>query len=331
MLRKRGKSDIWHVDYCYKGKRLRESTKTIDKEKATEYALNLIARSGKMKDLHTVTWLQTVERYLTCTQYKSAKERNGDKMKLKWITERLGNPLLDTLKKSEFLTIIEQKLERQSPATTNRYIAVLNTMFAKAYHEWGWTNSLIKLKTFPEPVHAFNWLTKERANRLINVCPTWLAGLITFALETGLRKSNILNLRWANVDMENGICWVNANEAKGKRAIRIPISNAAMKVLRTQKEYEHTRLGYVFDRDKIQKRVWDKYCKLVGIENVRFHDLRHTFASWLAQDGVSLYQIKELLGHSDIKSTVRYSHLIPNTNKLVYSQESALCGYATAY
>lgn len=322
---------IWWVSITYNGKRHRFSTKTTDKARAKEVALDWTVKRGYVKDLHTVTWLQTVERYLSCTQHKSAKERNGDKMKLKWITKRLGNPLLDTLKKSEFLAIIEHKLERQSIATANRYIAVINTLFSKAYHDWGWINSPMKIKTFPETSYSFSWLTREQANKLINVCPTWLAGLITFALETGLRKSNILNLRWANVDMENGICWVNANEAKGKRAIRIPISNAAMKVLRTQKEYEHTRLGYVFDRDKIQKRVWDKYCKLVGIENVRFHDLRHTFASWLAQDGVSLYQIKELLGHSDIKSTVRYSHLMPNTNKLVYSQESALCGYATAY
>lgn len=174
---------------------------------------------------------------------------------------------------------------------------------------------------------ALDWLTKDEAGRLIQSMPESIKPIVTFALATGLRRSNIINLEWQQVDMQRRVAWVNPEDAKGGKAIGIALNDTACKVLRDQIG-KHSR--YVFVHTESKKRPdgtmtpqvrkmrvddnsgWRAGLKRAGIENFRFHDLRHTWASWLIQSGVPLTALQEMGGWESIEMVRRYAHLAPN-------------------
>ncbi|EEZ9868635.1 site-specific integrase, partial [Escherichia coli O10] len=171
------------------------------------------------------------------------------------------------------------------------------------------------------------WLEKEEAKRLIDECPEPLKSVVKFALATGLRKSNIINLEWQQIDMQRRVAWVNPEESKSNRAIGVALNDTACKVLRDQIGKHHK---WVFVHTKAAKRAdgtstpavrkmridsktsWLSACRRAGIEDFRFHDLRHTWASWLIQSGVPLSVLQEMGGWESIEMVRRYAHLAPN-------------------
>lgn len=130
-----------------------------------------------------------------------------------------------------------------------------------------------------------------------------------FLLLTGARKSEVLESRWQDIDWENGylVIWRN----KSNRVHRIPLSQKAKEILYAlphDSEYifsnPHTHLPY-----KNFYKTWQNVCKKAGLEGLRIHDLRHSFASLLVNAGKNLYEVQKILGHSDHRSTQRYAHL----------------------
>lgn len=312
MLKLYKRGNIYWASVTKDGKRTRFSTKTSDKSKAESVALASAAKKGHISDGSHLRWNHLVSRYLSDIQYKSSKEQAGDRAKLDWITSHLGNPLLETITKRQFVTIIDIKRDKSGFATANRYISVINSLMARAFNEWEWLSKPIKLKAYHEAIKTFKWLSIEERDKLVSFCPKWLGQIVIFATETGLRKSNILQLKWDHISTVNSVLWVDSDKAKAGVAIRVPLSTIAKEVLYTQYGYEHTRMGYVFDRESVSKRLWDKICKDAGLEGLRFHDLRHTFASWQVAAGKPIYEVMKLMGHQDIKSTMRYAHLEPS-------------------
>ena len=141
--------------------------------------------------------------------------------------------------------------------------------------------------------------------------PAHLQPVIRFALATGLRKSNILDLRWDHVDLQNRQLWVSAEDAKGKKTIGLPLNGPALDVLI---ECRGKHPEYVFTVDGrpyqwIDHRTWQGACRWAGLEGFRFHDLRHTAISWLAQAGVDPQRLRQIGGWSTMAMVERYSHL----------------------
>ncbi|EPQ6874449.1 site-specific integrase, partial [Salmonella enterica subsp. enterica serovar Schwarzengrund] len=147
------------------------------------------------------------------------------------------------------------------------------------------------------------------------------------ALATGLRRSNIINLEWQQIDMQRRVAWVNPEDSKSNRAIGVALNDTACKVLRGQigKHHKwvfvHTKEGIRPDGSKTptirkmrvdDQRAWNAACRRAGIEDFRFHDLRHTWASWLIQSGVPLSVLQEMGGWESIEMVRRYAHLAPN-------------------
>lgn len=311
-LYKRG--GVYWCDVSCNGKRARFSTKTTDRAKATKVAISKAITKVNAPTPTGIRLNQAIARYLTTITYKSSKEQEGDKAKLFGISEALGNPLLENITKPMLVAFFEQKAQKTTISTANRYISSLNCLLGAAFNEWGWLSRPLHVKQRREAVRSFKWLSKKEADNLIKNCPIWLKDIALFALHTGLRKDNILKLRWGHVDLEKKIVWVEADRAKAREAIRVPLDAEAISatvkqanVLKVVSDYD-----YVFDRDNIPKRLWDDVCKAAGLEGLRFHDLRHTFASWKVQAGVPIYEVMKLMGHRDIKSTLRYAHLEPN-------------------
>ena len=170
-------------------------------------------------------------------------------------------------------------------------------------------------------------LTREEANRLIECMPESIKPVVIFALATGLRRSNILDLEWTQVDMQRKVAWINPENAKEGKAIGVALNDTACKVLKGQIG-KHSRWVFVHTKAKHRSdgtlapagrvmrsddnTAWNIGLKAAGIEDFRFHDLRHTWASWLIQSGVPLSALQEMGGGESIEMVRRYAHLAPN-------------------
>ena len=215
--------------------------------------------------------------------------------------------------------VVDLIKENKKPATVNKYITVLKHMLRKAI-EWNMVeeNILKRLSTI-KPLKNNNrrlrYLTKEEINKLLSVCDKYLYPIVFTALNTGMRKEEILSLRWNNVDLRNGYIYVEISKNGESRTI--PMNDTLLSLFRKLFTERRIDTDYVFvnpltgTRLTDIKRSFHTALKKAGIKDFRFHDLRHTFASHLVMSGVDLTTVKELLGHKDIKMTLRYSHLAP--------------------
>jgi len=204
-------------------------------------------------------------------------------------------------------------------ATINRYMGVLQVVLSVAYKEWEWIdkNPFDRLRKLPEKNQRVRYLSDDERERLLIACQDkaietpYLYPAVIMAILTGARKMEILTLRWENVDLQNGRAILQ--ETKNGERRTIPIVGKAYELMRglhsTRKSDE-----WVFpSRDKTRPfditRAWKRALKLAGITNFKFHDLRHTCASYLAMEGKSMGEIAAVLGHKTLQMTKRYAHL----------------------
>jgi integrase len=137
--------------------------------------------------------------------------------------------------------------------------------------------------------------------------------MMLFTLSTGLRKSNVTGLEWNQVDMQNRIAWIHGDQSKNGKPIRIPLNQDALSILR-QQIGKHHKFVFAYNGKPILKAstlAWRNALDRAGIDNVCWHGLRHTWASWHVQAGTPLNVLQELGGWSDYKMVLRYSHLAP--------------------
>jgi len=233
------------------------------------------------------------------------------------------------------------------PATVNRHLSTLRHMFTKAV-DWSMVSEdtlkrIRKAKQLPENNKRLRFLSKEECHDLLNACADaskrysyscqHLRAIVTTALHTGARRSEILGLRWDQVDLRHGFILFEGAMAKNGERREIPISETLRAALNSI--VRRVDLPFVFynpDTDKPLQELKKSFAtamKIAKISDFRFHDLRHTFASHLAMSGVELITIMKLLGHKDIKMTLRYAHLAPaQTKKAVNILDAALTGAA---
>ena len=191
-------------------------------------------------------------------------------------------------------------------------------MFTKAV-EWGMVEEELrkcirKVKLLPENNRRLRYLLPEECQRLIDSCDEHLKPIVITALNTGLRKGEIFNLKWENIDTETGFILLNQAQTKNSERKEIPMNQTLLKTLKgIPRQFE-----YVFanpltgNRYNDVKRSFTTALKKAEIRDFKFHDMRHCFASWLVMGGIDLTTVKELMGHKDFKMTLRYSHLAPS-------------------
>jgi integrase len=211
-------------------------------------------------------------------------------------------------------------------ATVNRHLAQLSAVLHYA-HRRHWLAAVPPIAKAPEPAKRVAWLTHEQADQLLAELPPHLRAMARFGLATGLRETNIRLLTWQQVDMARAVAWFEADQMKANRAHSVPLNPQALQVLALQRG-KHTRWVFPVPRwepaekpgekprqvedaptGKISSAAWRKACTRAGVAWLRFHDLRHTWASWHVQSGTPLAVLQELGGWASLAMVQRYAHL----------------------
>ena len=196
-------------------------------------------------------------------------------------------------------------------ATVNRALALLRHLLRLAHDEWELLEVVPRIRLEREPEGRLRWLTPEEATRLLDACRESrnadLTDLVEFALFTGMRRGEVLGLTWERVDRARGVVLLDVTKSGRRR--EVPLNGRADAVLARRGSKS---AGLVFSRNwNTFRHAFECAVARAKLEDFRFHDLRHTFASWTVQRGATLQEVKDLLGHSTLAMVMRYAHLSP--------------------
>lgn len=237
---------------------------------------------------------------------------------IRYWRDQFAGRAVGSLTTDEIISALPTHVEREgqgrrllTPATRNRYLSTIRRMLSLCV-EWGWMPAPPRLRPAVEPKVRIRWLTQDQARALVAACSRqWMQDAVAFALATGMRAGEILSLCWEDVDLPRSTAWVTADRAKSGRARAVPLNAEAVQIIRRR---IGTHLQLVFTRNgspqtQIDPKMFARACAQAGIENFRFHDLRHTWASWHVQAGTPLFVLKELGGWETLEMVKRYAHM----------------------
>jgi integrase len=206
------------------------------------------------------------------------------------------------------------RLREASPATVIREVSIIKKVFKLAARDWGWIGeSLVQLVSMPKrgPLRV-RWLTVDEETALVSACPPWLANIVQFLIQTGLRRTECITLCWSDINLQEG--YFTLLKTKEKLPRSIPLSPKARAIIDSIMAPSNAK--YVFVNGQGQRitanHIEYEFRKAViqsGLQDLHLHDLRHTTASRLVQRGCPLEQVQKILGHSSLLMTLRYAHL----------------------
>ena len=224
-----------------------------------------------------------------------------------------------------------EALKDKSPGTYNRYRSIINAILNLAKSS-GWIDKPSVLSARKQKTKGFRFLTEAEWKRLYAALPPHLKAPARFSIATGLRQKNVFFLSWSRIDIQRRIAWVQPEDSKSNKPIGVPLSDEALDVLRGQigqhEEwvFPYKGKGRAAGRPigKI-KTAWNNARRRAGLgewvgegdarkfePNFRWHDFRHTFASWHAMSGTPLEVLQKLGGWSDMRMVMKYAHLSPS-------------------
>jgi integrase len=324
-LFRRPNSPFWQIRYKRpNGKTVRLSADTTDKRLAQELEAKLTRDAFEEARLGCKpkrTWQEAVVQWAQDTAHKATQD--DDLAHLRWARPYLDDLTLDQIDRTRLRHIqTERKASGVSNATVNRTLAVLHAILRRAARVWEWIDTAPTVPALPEPKRRIRWLTPAESERLIAELPEHLADMVRFSLSTGLREANVTGLEWSQVDLARRVAWIHADQAKAREAIGVPLNTDAVLVLRRWIGRHQARVfcyqrhhaagtAYWSPVTKAGGRAWRKALDRAGIQDFRWHDLRHTWASWHVQAGTPLHVLQELGGWHDGEMVRKYAHLAP--------------------
>ncbi|HEX3036615.1 MAG TPA: site-specific integrase [Thermodesulfobacteriota bacterium] len=260
-------------------------------------------------------------------EVKQKRSWKRDKELLDPLCKLFGNRKLSEISVKDLEDFKLIRMKKVKPATVNRSLSVLRHLLnvAKRWKKFFGENPVSIVGMLEENNLIERILTDDEEQKLLSSAISYLKPIIITALHTGMRKSEMLNLRWEDVDLDNNLITVTQTNSKSKKANKVYINPKLKKVmleLRVKsnklklksKELNSKEIEYVFLDDKGNhlreiKNGFDGACSQAKIQGLRFHDLRHTAATRMIEGGASIVAVSKALGHSDIKTTMRYTHL----------------------
>lgn len=209
---------------------------------------------------------------------------------------------------------------RLAPGTVRQYLEVLSAVLTVAVEDLGWLDAhpMRKVPKPPASPGRARILSPDEREGLLKACKesqnAWLYTAVSMALMTGLRRGQLFGLRWQDVDVERGC--LRVIESKNRVRHPLPVPRAGLALL-AELRGSAPDAAWLFTGLRRPgafpgEQSWHTALRRAGIEGFRFHDLRHTFASWMLMSGASLAEVSELLGHTSLAMTRRYSHFTPS-------------------
>ena len=316
---KRGKS--WYYDFQHRGERyagcIGAVSKTVAKEvlakKKTEAKEGRYESTAKKPSPLLEDFVEEYFEYYRANRRPRTIERHETSWHV--IAPHLGAKRLDEISPHDLEQYRRKRREiGRSEITINRELAFLRNLYNKAI-DWERTmeNPLRKVRFARENNGHTRFLSPEEESRLLAHCNVHLKPLVITALHTGFRRSELLSLTWKDVDFKRRMITVQAAYAKNGESRSIPMNDVLHATLE-EVRINSMGTGPVFlNRNGTPYRsfrtAFERAVRAAEISDCVFHSLRHTFASRLVMAGVDLPTVKELMGHKDIKMTLRYSHL----------------------
>jgi len=328
------RGDNWYIDFRFKGQRVRECigpsrkiAEAVIAKRKTEIAENKFL--DVRKELQPVNFHDFAVEYIAWSKVnKKLSTSKEDIYRMRRLDKEFGNQNIQDITtwqiekyKSKRREMLKAKGKgkgelRVGPSCVNGELRLLKHIFSKTI-EWGKCkeNPARRVKVLKGETQRKRFLSPEEAQSFLSNCGDPLRIIALVVLNTGMRKSEILGLRWSQVNLEQGI--ITLTDTKNREIRYIPMNQA---VKTTLGEIPH-RGDYVFSdgngrRYTSLQHSFERAREKSGIEDFHFHDMRHTFASNLVMGGVDIMTVKELLGHKTLAMTLRYSHLSPSHKAL---------------
>lgn len=288
---------------------------------------------------HTLAGL--IDRYVRDVLPSKPKSLDKQAAQLEWWKDQIGSfaladvtPALIAEQRDKLSKGITRLSKQRSPATVVRYLAALSHAFTVAVKEWGWVDDspLRKVSKPKEPRGRVRFLSDDERVRLLQACreskTKELYPLVVLALSTGARHGELINLTWKDIDLNRGSIVLDETKNGERRALYL--AGHALELIKESSKVRRIDSQLVFPSPKPGRpvsirRAFDAALKSAEIGNFRFHDLRHSAASYLAMNGASLAEIAEVLGHKTLQMVKRYSHLSEShTSKVVQSMNEKI-------
>lgn len=271
------------------------------------------------------TFKQLCDRYTREILPQKPRSIATQKSQIEWWKEKLGSYLLSDLTPSllteyrnKILTEENARGEKRSISTANRYCTAISHCFTTAVKEWEWMqeNPMLKISKFKEPKGRTRFLDDDERERLLKVCKEsqspFLYLLVVLALSTGARKMEILGLKWQDVDLERGLIILHDTKNGDKRSL--PLVSVAKDLMQQHFENRNKNINLIFPAKNLKEPIdirtpFETALKRAKIKDFKWHDLRHSCASYLAMNGATLAEIAGVLGHKTLAMVKRYSHI----------------------
>lgn len=256
------------------------------------------------------TWDDAVNRWNIEQSDKASLKT--DKMHFRWLHPFLSGLPLSSVDRAVVERVRQSKIDSgASNATVNRVLALLRSVLRRAANDWEWIQRPPHFRMLREPTRRVRYLTRPEAIKLLFELPEHLADMAAFTLATGLRRSNVTGLQWSQVNLTLRLAWVHPDQSKSRKAIAVPLNDDAFMFV-VKQHGKHP--SHVFSYNgkpviQVSTAAWYKALQRAGISEFRWHDLRHTWASWHVQSGTPLFALQELGGWESAEMVRRYAHL----------------------
>lgn len=260
------------------------------------------------------TWNEAAAQW--CRETRHKRSHRDDVAKLAWIAEHWHGRNLVDIDRESIQRLGELKLCEASAATANRYLALVRAILRRAWREWEWLPKVPYVRLYQERRRRVRWITPSQARNLLELLSPLQRDVVLFALATGLRHANVVGLRWDQVDLARRVAWLFADQVKNGEDLHVSLNDVALNVL-ARRQSDHREFVFSWRGKQLKSsntRAWRNALAQAGIEDFRWHDLRHTWASWLVQRGVPLYAVQEMGGWKSTSMVRRYAHLSPAYN-----------------
>jgi len=320
-LYKRG--TVWWMSFTHQGQQYRRSTETEDRKLAQRIFDKLKGEIAEGKWFERLpggnyTFTDLIEKYLKeySATHKASSSHVRDKSLAAHLLEVFGDQyLLDITPAMISAYKVRRRKEGASPRTVNYELTLMSHAFTLAIKEWEWLSNnpvkKVKKERLPKPIER--WLSPDEEERLLTKSPVWLREIIIFAISTGLRESELLDLKWSQVDTKRKT--VTIFDQKNRDIDTLPLNEKAWSVLMDRMKHRTAHCDFIFPSARNTRignrnllRAFYKAMEEAGIQNFRFHDLRHTFATRLVQNEVDLYAVQKLGRWKNVSMVQRYGH-----------------------